>query len=84
MITIRADTEQKRLDKSAETAEKRGRGCRMTPVHTLIRPNLRRCTTAAAFRSRERLTHKSCLAILTANGMPLGGCLVLLSKQVAS
>ena len=74
LTAIQAQTERKRQARSICCTEKRGRCRRMTPVHGLIRRNLRGCTTVAAIRSTERLTRRPRQDNFLAHGRPLGEC----------
>ena len=77
VTAIRAQTQRKRLDRSAHRAEKRRCRARMLQVHRMIRraPNIWATTDTA--QGEKCLFNQQNQATLTTDGRPLGECRLL-------
>ena len=74
VTAIRAQTQRKRLDRSAHRAEKRRCREKTLRVRGPIRPAPGVCATADTAQGEKRLFNWQNQAILTSDGRPLGEC----------
>ena len=74
VTAVHAQTERKRQDKSARSAEKRWCHARKRRLPGLIRPIPAACATADAGRGEKCLSSGQNQVILTSVSMPLGEC----------